>query len=62
MSCSTARPSNSEPSEVKTVIFSLSDASFRNAYAGGTMDFRISNGEGTQDVTIRSVRVMRGGQ
>jgi hypothetical protein len=49
-------------SEVKTVIFSLSDVSFRNAYAGGTMDFRISNGEGTQDVTIRSVRVMRGGQ
>ena len=48
--------------EVKTVIFSLSDASFRNAYAGGTMDFRISNGEGTQDVSIRSVRVMRGGQ
>ncbi|HKU15350.1 MAG TPA: ricin-type beta-trefoil lectin domain protein [Steroidobacteraceae bacterium] len=54
---------NTNTAEMKTAIFSLSDASFRNAQAGGTMDFRINNGESsTKDVVIYSVRVLRGGQ
>jgi hypothetical protein len=53
---------NTDTPEMKTVIFSLSDASFRNAQAGGTMDFRINNGESSKDVVIYGVRVLRGGQ
>lgn len=50
---------NTNSGTLKTAIFQLSDASFRGAQAGG-MDFRIYNG-GAADVTVRSVRVIRGG-
>ena len=42
----------------KTAIFTLTDAAFRNAQAGG-MDFRIYNG-GAADVVVGGVRVIRG--
>jgi hypothetical protein len=51
---------NTDSKGVKTAIFSLSDASFRNAQTGG-MDFRIWNRGNQADVIIRSVRVLRGG-
>jgi len=50
---------NTGTNSLKTAIFTLSDASFRGAFANG-MDFRIYNG-GASDVTIRTVRVIRGG-
>jgi Ricin-type beta-trefoil lectin domain len=55
----TPNVTNTNSGTLKTAIFQLSDASFRGAQAGG-MDFRIYNG-GAADVTIRSVRVIRGG-
>ncbi|HKQ13015.1 MAG TPA: ricin-type beta-trefoil lectin domain protein [Steroidobacteraceae bacterium] len=63
---STSRPdaptpsvTNTNTNAVKTVIFSLKDASFQNAL-DGQKDFRISNMLSNTDVVIRSVRVLRG--
>ncbi|HEV2780879.1 MAG TPA: RICIN domain-containing protein [Actinophytocola sp.] len=55
---STPTVTNTNSGALKTAIFSLTDASFRGAQLGA-MDFRIYNG-GSTDVTIRSVRVIRG--
>lgn len=56
---STPSVTNTNSGTLKTAVFQLSDASLRGALSGG-MDFRIYNG-GAADVTIRSVRVIRGG-
>ncbi|MGH8188175.1 MAG: hypothetical protein ACREUC_16585, partial [Steroidobacteraceae bacterium] len=55
---STPNVTNTNTGTLKTAIFTLSDASFRNAQSGG-MDFRIYN-NAAADVVIRSVRVIRG--
>jgi hypothetical protein len=49
---------NTNTNTVKTVIFSLKDASFQNAL--DQRDFRISNLLSNTNVEIRSVRVIRG--
>ncbi|MEU4806176.1 RICIN domain-containing protein [Actinosynnema sp. NPDC023587] len=56
---STPAVTNTGSGAVKTAIFTLTDASFRGAQPGG-MDFRVHNG-GSADVTVRSVRLIRGG-
>ncbi|HET9143478.1 RICIN domain-containing protein [Actinophytocola sp.] len=54
---STPAVTNTNSGALKTAIFSLSDVSFRGAQPN-QMDFRLYNGG--SDITVRSVRVIRG--
>ncbi|MBB5959699.1 hypothetical protein FHS29_006320 [Saccharothrix tamanrassetensis] len=56
---STPTVTNTNSGALKTAIFSLSDASFRGAQPTA-MDFRLYNG-GSTDITVRGVRLIRGG-